>query len=1482
MNNSEKVFPFEFIEFIEGRKSSFIQNVEAALQEDLQSENKFGCKILDSHTHAGSKIHFKNFLEAELLFHNNYYNNGFAQLTVSRIQNELSKCKGNINHVILVGYESYSELFLNETKVMFEKETVRKDVKCDYCVHETHVRIKEKGERLTETVIRNIRTTPDSREKEFYISYSLINENLPAISLDNTLLVFIVPINTTLSTMDKIIAQFYDSIHLKSQKIRREMTAKSLLLSLITIGPSDLEKQSCLYWEKSGNILTPKYDGFIELRKLEEQATLQVETFAYVSSEWMYVHNKGLQHREQGFLWCADCYPDKSKIPHNLIMEKPIFDVPRGSVIPMLQLEQKHCLKPIKQDSNEYENLKKIWDISRYMSYRHIVKEGNHFQYFFDRVGFLNSQKVPIKSFLKEIRTSSEDKNINTKELIFNYIISPRQNGNAQWVDFVCQNLFQVSKSINPEMNEFDNVRTLYFEINKEYRSNLKAKYSDFFYTIEKICQSGQSSELRFHFVDETIVSGSTFIRALDLIHCLLMQIDSRYRDKVRVSLFHSVILIYGRSSKDSNSFYMSLLKGTKLDKNERNNLLDRFYQYVEIRIPSMRTHEDACILCKLVDDFRKIRRTCGTNQLAITCKEVINDHRPKHIENLKWNGAEWSFENYSFQCHLEKRLILFFSHLLNTRLSKNNEPLFSNEKKREQIDIASNNACEDIKEILKDYYENFFLLRIARKAIKSIMVFNTDEYKDDYSYLLKNLIFIEMRKQSSNLNSKKITQREKVFLEDELKKVISQNALLKAISRPFFTFHLRKRQAAFLFILEKLHELLNKYIKERQGNVEITKELFFDLLQVKVIFQALSDLNANYIIRNIKDYSPFKQLQKLADLGDALIVDLLKDKGKENDDKEKKKLESMLFSTNCFLMGIKKMSIMSQDSTKTLLLEANLIYDDEDVFFSPVTKEKLVKISSFCRKAKKENPINQRIGETEEQINIYYLSILGRLYLENNRILIRALEDLKYKLLEDIQQSKAYYLENFFDMCYLNNLTIGQEDNDSSVINIQKSYKKLRDSLEQYDQRKNYTLDVEIENWIKAFFDKVKCFKVISFVRDPEPKNELIQFYTLSKLDNREEDLLWFYRDDTVKKLKDLVKDIHQQDLVFSEDCALISFTRKNVAKEEFPKDNDGEKENTRKTIYIVLKDFNFDSQEHWFGLKLITTLREYFIKLIKQINLPIIISEKKQEFIKEALSISKAVSHGFQREHIGLDSPPESDYGLFYNMPKENGESKDLYFRYLQLITDMQIADWYRRALGVGENSIIGLEKENILEDKRCGFNLQNLLKRYLGLNGEIVNYRYFDANNKCFENVEIIFKIINDQGMEGNWEDCKNYQMSYFKVQNGSYMQNSFLYLLVIFVNNACKHSEVRHINVEINLKDRVIVISNQVEEMKDDCRKSLMNKMTVFPHLTKDESMTIWTLKHLQIRQKREWSIDFDYTNRDGKDYFQVKIKNIFPN
>lgn len=1394
MNNDIiEIFPFEFtplpIENGEVEKCPFIQNVETVLATNLQSGNSFGCKINDSHTHAGSKAHFKDFIEAELLFHNSYYNYGFAYLTVEQIENSLQNNeKDKYKKIVLIGYENYSELYLQEVQGLLKKT----QTECEYCVYETIAKM-DGDERVTETVIRNLYKGEKDQEFQVCYGYQYDNAKKNIFKTDDTLLVFIVPINTTLSTLDKMISLFKRILEIKDNSIM-----DCLLLCLITIGPENTEEN--YYWKIDNNntsILIPRENRFIEIGP-----SSKIKTFALVESHWMYTKTSG-----QNTKICECCFPDKANLdkPHlDILDEKPIFDVTRGSVVPMLQLGRRDYLKPIEpinktiQIKNN-ENLKKVWSISAHMSYRHIVRRENHFQYYFDAVSFLSEEDIQkqVKDDLKEIREKDQGKN-NATTVIYNYIVAPRHETNARWVNLIYNYVF--SSENNNEYNyKYDDTRVLYFDITKEYRSNIKAKYSDFYRMIQNIEKSELNAEIRFHYVDETITSGSNFIRAIDLIRSLISGIQTENSKTFNIALFHSIFLLYGRSSDDTKMFFMNLLNDINLDTESKLNLKANFYEFVHINISAMRTHEDACTLCKLANDYHKISKYCATNQLADVCNNVINKHQEYPIECLNHEIKE----NSKFQCSTEKRLVFFISHLLNERLSYDNKPIFVREKMKEQIDTESEYASKEIAVILEDYYWNAY----------------------------------------NWLGDEGIIDTENVSIED------FHNAFIKAISRPFFTFNLRKRQAAFSFCLKEL-------------NGEISKDSFnFRLIESFV--KALADMNANFIIRESK----FNKLLNIAKDGDEFI----KLNGISDDRKNK------FFSSVNFIHSVKKTMSLTQDTTKSLLLEHLLVEGAEKNFFSNTTSEGTVCVNKFY--------------DTENRI-----TTTGILYLENNRIIKDALSDIENGKTSDVMEA-PYFFDNFKSICKINKISFLDitssstkfKDFKNKYVELKRIFKDLKDNIS--------VIDEKINKWISSLS---KNLKVISFVRDKKVTednddiNKLFEFFMLTdSCEEREKES--FYNDDCFKMLNNLL-DNHDNDTVImsNQHPGIIILRIQNDDKSNIFDDVD-------ESIYLQISGFDISRIEHWFCIKLLLTLRGDFAKQIAKINLPEIIQSKHEHMIKEALAIRKALTHAklesnlmiqfIKDDHEDLEKllrhENDSYIGLYgaLKAAKDNEQKIDetfkyIYCKYLTLLANELISSWYRKIIrySKGNNSIPVFEDNKFFKNFSPDQNYDNIINTLKHLfNIEIEKeFKFYNVKSKGthLETTEIIVKI---EGLE----TMNNYSMKIIPIDGAPQFQNSFYLLLVLFIINANEHESCDEVYLKFDKENLCTVITNKTNISKENCdtmNAELMKKLMSFPHLRENgEGMTLWVLKHIKCTNK-PW-IEISYVLDGDHVNFQIKLNNI---
>ena len=1317
-----KTFPFDFVNIIseeDNKISPFIYNVQKVLSDDLQSEATFGCKINNSHTHAGSKIHFESFIEAELLFHNGYFNQGFATLTIEEIHKALEE--KSYESVILIGYENYSELYLQQIKTTLNDEN---RVSCDYCVYETVVKTGDFGERETTIRLRNLNNC--------IIKYGS-SDNEKKIDLEKSLLVFIVPINTTLSTMDKMIASFFRNFNVSSKNCDN-----MLRICLITIGSEDNEQNSVNdYWKKQEGGLVPSNDKFTELSD-----NTVVKTFAFVKSKWNRCNN------------CEDCFP---KDP---LKEKPIFDVTRGSVVPMLQLGRKKHLPPfIGNISRENENLKRLWKLSKHMSYRHLTRADNHYQYYFDSVGFLDENNDDVIKYLKEVK-------IEAKPFTYNYIIAPRHSTNSAWINLVVNYAF-----------EKNDVRVLYFDITKEYRGNIKAKYSDFIRALENIEKSGERSQINFFYVDETIYTGENYLRASNLIKSLIGEFSSI---KNKINLFHSIFLLYGRSSKDTQKFFEDIAKS--LD-NSSDNKEGGIKEYVHINISYMRSHEDACTLCKLSNDYYKILKQCATNRIANVCSKFIQDHEPKHIEDFLLscdNKAETNDNEkgqYTFGATLEKRLIFIISNLLNVRL--NNQFCLESLEKKCQIDIEEENASDKIKFILEKYYAN---------CDKIIELLGEDEFK-------------------GKPNVKEF------FL----------NAFVKAISRPYFVYHVRKRQAVLSFCIEQL----NKIIFGEEGRDEHTLKL------IKTYVKALSDINSNYLIRSIDSQnSPFERLIHIAQAGDVNAVD----------NKE-------AFCSISFVHAIKKMMSLTQDTTKSCLLENLLVNGCEDEFYSQEKKsDKLTQCENFL---------------TDNKLSVY-----GLLYLENNRIVQDALSNFERNNNLIKPNSKIpYYFDNFEKLCEINMCA-------RSIIN-EKFDNAYNDLIKCFgdDYKRPFDLDAlddKINAWLRIIFkddDSDNDINITSFVKtkDTDLSKDMFQFFMLSDSRATEEKRLEFYHEDNLSALK----------ILANKDCDFALSEQSNAKPFillKFTDDNDKKREKRDNAIYFQVSNFDSAKIKHWFAIKLFMSLRHKFASLLAKFDLPLLINEKKIEMQRKALAINKAITHNNAGNYFVYDMffTNEKEYLSTYIKKIKEPERLMPYDKYYQVLANEFISSLYRNVVkGVSwENSNSGYEA--IIE----------VVRNTYGLSDENSEYHMNIAVEDC-EKDYLLKKVILNFEFPPPAEikdKCIILLPMYGQILSISHLIN-------LMAMNAVEHGKIKRDNYEIKIifRSDYIMFRNEINSSDVDSLKGKLERYIKIPpwcYDKNDQHVTMWTLYHYYNLHKTKEEgfnyIEYDVDRETNEFYIKFNI------
>lgn len=525
--------PFDLIIKNDKGMTVFEQNVHGILDTELQ-DRRFGCKIKGTHMRLGSKIHVDDFYEAQLLFHNNYFTNRFAYLLKKKLE-ELRDVS-DTRKLYFIGYEKYSEMLLYELTQLFGS------LNADYCIYEQGIE-NDAGE-VSEACFRRLNTK------------LLLEEDIQ--------LVFVVPINSTLSTFNKVEAEFMQTV--KREKfdnlpiylgIIQTRTTESEVSGEKNIGKNGVRKVEEDFWEE----IVCKDRKIISRFINQNKEPIRVYYLILVEMMW------------RNPLRCRKCYPIYC------LEEEPLIETDKSSVIPaqMIGLRKRNGGR-LNYDIEE--NRKRILDLKGYVYEGHFERNRNHYQYYVNTEAFFENNREKIKKWLKGIRKKINPANA---ELHYDIIVCPLHSSNAAFVELVNKEIFGDASLV------------IHFEVDKEFRDNFIAKYSDVIAVYNHLKNSGQKASMNFIFVDDEIIKGRTIERTKSLIHSLFPQEESI----VKVNIFHSIIVLINRLSSDTIGNYSTL---------------EKYYSYVKIRISHLRGHGNACILCNKYNKSGELARYAALN----------------------------------------------------------------------------------------------------------------------------------------------------------------------------------------------------------------------------------------------------------------------------------------------------------------------------------------------------------------------------------------------------------------------------------------------------------------------------------------------------------------------------------------------------------------------------------------------------------------------------------------------------------------------------------------------------------------------------------------------------------------------------------------------------------------------------------------------------------------------------------------------------
>lgn len=408
--------------------------------------------------------------------------------------------------------------------------------------------------------------------------------------------IMVVPINSTLKTHNKMCFLLERAgIHLCGDEEAPDINLIGNF-GIITVGPPGPGSK---YWERDpGNrTIKPKVKA------------LPVSTY------FIY-----LEERYNEADTCEYCFP---KDP---LAETPLIEVNAASTIPNQSISLNEGAEEnrprlswhdIKEEQDKLECLRPV------LAYGHIERGENHFLYYFELEKLLIQQRDAIAKELQAFRDKhSGDWND------YNIIFCPLHFSNAGFVELINNEVFSGSALV------------IRVDVDKEFRTNAKAKFSYLKTLVSNLGLIGKDTIIRVHYVDDNILSGRTFHRSKSLMMSLLQMPETESRHKVSVRIFDTLFLLLNRNSKSSmESYYTSFFDGSKT----------KCFCFRELKISSLRTHGDSCVLCNLYRGAERMREMSSTKLLYDKWGEKKNRFRLRTLEDHRTAVQEGQSGQHGF-----------------------------------------------------------------------------------------------------------------------------------------------------------------------------------------------------------------------------------------------------------------------------------------------------------------------------------------------------------------------------------------------------------------------------------------------------------------------------------------------------------------------------------------------------------------------------------------------------------------------------------------------------------------------------------------------------------------------------------------------------------------------------------------------------------------------------------------------------------------
>lgn len=546
-----RTFPYLLLTEKEPHCTLFESDMKRQAEISILNRDTQGYKIEDTHMRLGNKVHLDVFYEMARFFENPNYAYYTAFLILQRLKSE-SRFR-QAQKILFYGYASYSRgVVWAMIQIWREYMSLQ------------HANQSEGAASMPEiefVIYQNdLKLESDQAAVQMYYSREEWQRDASSIwePLD-TLLIQIVPISSSLTTFNKMLAEFclatgkpfQPFANLTAFWVRDDYEKKSVPEDK----PTEEEKD---FWDCVD----------IPNKKIRSSAlNIEAQYLIYVTSYW------------RNPLKCEKCFPQDP------LLEIPLVETDPTSTIPTQQfyLEPGAMASRQEDGTTAAENDARVAGLRGNILYGHISRGHNHFQYYIQTRRYFLQERTNITNWLRGLSKKIRGGDSGGKHI--DVLVIPQQTSNVEFSQIVYEYCF------NGE------AECIIVNTEKEFRSNFLAEYNGLARRLRQ--EKARGCQLCFHYIDMSINSGIVFHRAGALIQSLLNQQDILDGQETSLQFDHVFLLISRMSAASKRSYVRDPELG--------------FHAYVELNISNMRSFGDSCVPCKLQQEAGQYFQSAAT-----------------------------------------------------------------------------------------------------------------------------------------------------------------------------------------------------------------------------------------------------------------------------------------------------------------------------------------------------------------------------------------------------------------------------------------------------------------------------------------------------------------------------------------------------------------------------------------------------------------------------------------------------------------------------------------------------------------------------------------------------------------------------------------------------------------------------------------------------------------------------------------------------